>query len=146
MVIKYDSSNPDSLLDECLKAKEEQEQRREALIRHCTMSSATLTGIAVVLGNIQTSPPLLRYLTVCGVVCLFLSVLSGLYYCWRRTEIALAQISGILRRYAEGTLPARASESSRLRCAWTGIACPILLCCGILFFVASEVLALCYLS
>ena len=63
-----------------VRAKDDLEHSREQLVRHCTMTSATLIGLIAAFVNVPSQDNVLRYLIICSVVLLFLSVVVGILY------------------------------------------------------------------
>lgn len=82
MYIEYRKNDKDSFLKAIMSEKDRVAHQRESLIRHCTMTSATLIGLVTVFGDTSSQCMSLRVLTVCGVLFLLLSVLVGVCFCF----------------------------------------------------------------
>lgn len=87
-----------------VRAKDDLEHLREQLIRHCTMTSATLIGLIAAFVNIPSQDTVLRYLIVCSVVLLFLSVVVGVLYSFLYISSSQKSLLNCARRYKEGGL------------------------------------------
>ena len=87
-----------------VRAKDDLEYLREQLIRHCTMTSATLIGLIAAFVNVPSHYNFLRYLIICSVVLLFLSVVTGVLYSFLYISSSQKSLLKCARQCEEGDL------------------------------------------
>lgn len=140
MEIRYDKSQDwDSFLSEVQKAKDGVGRLREQIIRHCTVTSATLIGLIAVFGNRPQHDNVLRGLLLLSVLFLFLSVLAGVLYSFLYVSLNLRSLRKCVELYATG------GGEAGVRQPFLGLLAkvfPWLLCLGVLLLSASVVYAL----
>ena len=99
MYIEYRKNDKDSFLKAIMSEKDRVAHQRESLIRHCTMTSATLIGLVTVFGDTSSQCMSLRVLTVCGVLFLLLSVLVGVCFCFWSVSMLCKELENAQRQY-----------------------------------------------
>lgn len=141
MYIEYRKNDKDSFLKAIMSEKDRVAHQQESLIRHCTMTSATLIGLVTVFGDTSSECMFLRVLTVCGVLFLLLSVLVGVWFCFWSVSMLCKELENVQLQYQ-----ARNPHLEELPVSPVyGIlvkAFPWLLSLGILLLSASIVLSL----
>ena len=76
--------------------------QRESLIRHCTMTSATLIGLVTVFGDTSSLCMSLRVLTACGALFPMSSILVGLWFCFGSVSMHYSELENVQRQYRAG--------------------------------------------
>lgn len=99
MYIECRKNDKDSFLKAIMSEKDRVAHQRESLIRHCTMTSATLIGLVTVFGDTSSQCMSLRVLTVCGVLFLLLSVLVGVCFCFWSVSMLCKELENAQRQY-----------------------------------------------
>lgn len=90
-----------NFLAEILKAKDDVERLREQIIRHCTMTSATLIGLIAAFVNVPPQNTPLRWLTILSVSFLFLTVVVGVLHSFLYISLNLKALQSCLMHYQE---------------------------------------------
>lgn len=103
-VIEYRKGDDAHFRAELLKAKDALERTREQIIRHCTMTSATLIGLIAVFDDAAQPYSTLRIMKMTSVAFLSLSVVLGVLYSFLyiRSGIASLQRSVVLYQAGGG--------------------------------------------
>ncbi len=136
MYIEFRKNDRNSFLREIMKAKDVVVHRRESLIRHCTMTAATLIGLATVFGDLSGLSTLPRILTLSGVLFLCLTVLVGVLFCFWTIVMQQKELENCIKQYREENYDLEELYVHPVY-VWFARIFPWLLCAGILLLTAS---------